>query len=232
MRSPRDLRGCTVSAPSAPPCGGGAAGPAAGALWVTDSPALGKQSSRSFRLPGHGCSLPAPSCRRAQVRPPPGWSRRCRCLRSSRWGWWGITRALPGCPGDVGRAARAGRPGRGAAVPVGSAKGASLSLPPAVHPVLGAARGDDLRQEAIRWVRRPGRPLPAPPRPPRKGTLKWPGRHFPPPARPRSCQNGLAGVKTQIPVKCAFLPAKLAFPPFWASPQERSFPPGVREVVF
>lgn len=73
-----------------------------------------------------------------------GWLSRRRAgvpLRSgARCGRW------PRRAGAGGRR----RAGPGLAVCVSRAKGASLSLPPTVHPVLGPAGGDDLRQEAIR----------------------------------------------------------------------------------
>lgn len=125
--------------------------------------------------------------------------------------------------------AGAGRAGSGLAWPglavrVSWAKGASLSLSPAVHPVLGPAGGDDLRQEAIRWVRRPGRPLPLP-RAAHKGTLRGAVRAAQPRARPplppsplqqelpRPCRGGpqrgacrTNGLRQTS--NCAFVPAK------------------------
>lgn len=70
-------------------------------------------------------------------------------------------------------------------------------------------------------------PAPAP-----QGHLQMSRPPFPSLGLAAALPGGPTGVKPQIPMKCAFLPAKLASAHFRPSPQERRFPPGVLEVVF
>lgn len=140
------------------------------------------RGGREAGTAARGTSLPSASIHRLlppQPRflppvPPPGWSRRCRSRPSSRWGRGGLCRHLALLRTSAGRA------GPGMAAAAAERRARPCLLLPAVHPVLGAAGGDDLRQEAIRWVQRPLAPRRAPPRPP-QGHLEAAAISLPPP---------------------------------------------------